>query len=348
MQNKKQIVKYILKAFGACLLVFFLANTLMFVYNRQPGWLERSHGATTSIWRPGSFIVQGQEGYGIHVVDRNGYLNRGTLVDDNYVLVVGSSQTEGKEVKSGERYCDILNVALQKAEEKDTSDLLVYNVSMDANYLPKMLSGFTALISEFPDSSCIVLEIGTTDYTADELQKMLIQREYHESETGEKIQQSLSAKERLKLMMKEFFPLLNHVKSQYKAMGAVNQQSGSMKEETVIKDMESYEKQLGEVFQMLDDLYQGQIIFLYHPTMEITNDGLTAVYEQTTEEFKQLCDTYGFTLVDMTQTFLEAYETDYIVPYGFSNTTLGTGHLNKYGHEMIAENLYQVMTANNL
>ena len=98
---------------------------------------------------------------------------------------------------------------------------------------------------------------------------------------------------------------------------------------------------------MLDDLCQGQIIFLYHPTMEITNDGLTAVYEQTTEEFKQLCDAYGFDFVDMTQSFLKAYETDYIVPYGFNNTTLGTGHLNKYGHEMIAETLYQVMTANN-
>ena len=347
MQSKKQTVKYILKAFGACLLVFFLANTLMFVYNRQPGWIERSHGATTSIWSPGTYIVQGQEGYGIHKVDPNGYLNEGTLADDNYVLVVGSSQTEGKEVKAGERYCDILNSALQKEEGKEKSDLLVYNVSMDANYLPKMISGFTALISEFPNSSCIVLEIGTTDYTGDELQRMLIQREYNEAETGEKIRQVLSEKEQLKLLIKEAFPLLNHVKSQYKALEAVNSHSDLTKEETGCKNMELYAKQLKEVFEMLDNLYDGQIIFLYHPTMEITNEGLTAVYEQTTEQFKQLCDGSGFLFVDMTQTFLKAYETDYIVPYGFGNTTLGTGHLNKYGHKMIAESLYQVMTKNN-
>ena len=45
--------------------------------------------------------------------------------------------------------------------------------------------------------------------------------------------------------------------------------------------------------------------------------------------------------VDTGDAFLKAYENDYSVPYGFSNTTIGNGHLNQTGHRIVAEEFYK-------
>ena len=41
----------------------------------------------------------------------------------------------------------------------------------------------------------------------------------------------------------------------------------------------------------------------------------------------------------MRPAFVEYYEHNKEVPYGFSNTKPGNGHLNKLGHRLIAEAL---------
>ena len=339
-----QISKCLLKFVGVFILVALIFNALMFLYNRQPGWLERSGGATMSIWNPGTYIVQGQEGYGIHAIDEKGYLNYGELVSSDYVLVVGSSQTEGKEVRAGERYCDILNVLLREEQGLNANDLPVYNVSMDANYLPKIIAGFTALITEFPNSRCIVFEIGTTCYSEKEIDQMLSQRKYSENETGENIGNYLSKKEKIKLFIKETVPLFNQIKMQYNALRSKNGDGTETKYEVTELNEQEYATQLKEVFDLLSGMYSGQIVFLYHPSIEITNEGIMVDHENTKEVFEKTCGIYDFQFVDMTEVFIDAYKTNYLVPYGFSNTTLGTGHLNKYGHKMIAQELHRTIT----
>lgn len=45
----------------------------------------------------------------------------------------------------------------------------------------------------------------------------------------------------------------------------------------------------------------------------------------------------------MGDAFLKEYEASYEVPYGFSNTSPGTGHLNRTGHRLVAEELYKMI-----
>jgi lysophospholipase L1-like esterase len=56
-------------------------------------------------------------------------------------------------------------------------------------------------------------------------------------------------------------------------------------------------------------------------------------------DFSRLCKEHNITFIDMSDDFIAAYNKEKIVPYGFSNTIPGEGHLNKYGHEIIAERL---------
>ena len=51
----------------------------------------------------------------------------------------------------------------------------------------------------------------------------------------------------------------------------------------------------------------------------------------------------GITFLDLTQDFLDAYESEHILPHGFVNTAAGEGHLNAEGHEIIARALYEII-----
>ena len=61
------------------------------------------------------------------------------------------------------------------------------------------------------------------------------------------------------------------------------------------------------------------------------------------KKFATYCEQSGVYFVDMSKTFFVEYIENHILPYGFSNTSVGTGHLNKHGHRMIAEKLYEII-----
>ena len=59
--------------------------------------------------------------------------------------------------------------------------------------------------------------------------------------------------------------------------------------------------------------------------------------------FARMCADEGIIFVDMTDDFVSLYEEQHILAHGFVNTGVGVGHLNRYGHEMIAKRLAQII-----
>ena len=86
------------------------------------------------------------------------------------------------------------------------------------------------------------------------------------------------------------------------------------------------------------DKYNIELIVLYHPTLSVDNDGnVNAVYiQEDMDIFKNACEENDIHFINMEDTFINEYKTNKVLPHGFNNTVPGTGHLNKYGHEMIA------------
>ena len=96
--------------------------------------------------------------------------------------------------------------------------------------------------------------------------------------------------------------------------------------------------------KMTDDAAGIPVIIFYHEAFELNSDGSAYFsFPEKKDAFAALCAQYGITFVDMTDTFLQAYEQEHILPYGFANTHVEQGHLNQYGHRMIAEKLYDVL-----
>ncbi len=256
-------------------------------------------------------------------------------VGGGYTLTIGASHTEGKEVANGKRYSDILNTLLGGTENNVT----VYNLSKDGFYFPGIAKHFTAITSEFPDSETIIIEIGRTDFSVSNLLDALEQTEYDETQNGDQILSSLSPFVKLKSIVKANVPFLTLAKKQLKLI--VTKDTGEVSEETGIVD---YENALDSVCSMLDQIYDGRILIVYHPTVTIEADGTMEIdLTETDAIFARVCENNGIEFVDMTDSFLAAYEEDFLVPYGFNNTSIGSGHLNSTGHRLIAEKLYEVL-----
>lgn len=59
--------------------------------------------------------------------------------------------------------------------------------------------------------------------------------------------------------------------------------------------------------------------------------------------FADLCAENDIIFLDMSKRFEKEYKEHYAVPYGFSNTSVGEGHLNKSGHAMMANEIYRLI-----
>ena len=170
---RKNILRQIIQWIFAGTVAFLLVNVLLAFYSRQVGWIDRDKGSTLAILNPNSIIVMGTEGRGIHKVDKRGYVNDTDELADNYILAMGASFTQGKEVKAGERYTDLLNSYFGYTDEA-----FIYNVAQDGYYFPDIVKGFSNITKEFPNASKIIIETGSTFYSGDELLGALDQREY--------------------------------------------------------------------------------------------------------------------------------------------------------------------------
>ena len=87
------------------------------------------------------------------------------------------------------------------------------------------------------------------------------------------------------------------------------------------------------------------MIIFYHPTTRINSDGslLLPNDAEKRETFSNLCKQNGIIFLDMTERFKYEYKVNHVLPHGFINSSVGSGHLNKYGHKMIADELYKLI-----
>ncbi len=327
----KKIVKGFIQWTAAIVVGFFIVNLLCFVYERPTGWIETPNGPGPAGWNPNSILVHGTEGFGIVKVDENGYLNPEGTLQENFILCMGSSHTQGKEISPDKKYSALVNDYFSKGE----GSLAAYNIGSDGNFLPALIKHFPAAAQAFPGAGVITIEISDVDFPADELEEALQQVNYEEWSTVVNIKQNMGIVDKLKIAIKEYFPLISLVKSKLETTSA---SGGEAVEEK--PDNERAAEALKKTLKLMRSQYDGEIIFIYHTQAIISEDGSVAYqYGELWDVFRKACSENNITLIDMGPVYLEYYENDKSLPYGFANTKPGNGHLNELGHRLIAETL---------
>ena len=328
--SRKQLFQWII----ALVLGFLIVNGLCFFYKRPVGWLDTPNGAATSLWRPGALIVHGTEGYGVSRVDGNGFINPEGTLADRYVLMMGSSHTQGLEVWPQYRYAELVNHSVSDG----TGTLAAYNIGCQGDYLPTQIRHFRAALEAFPNADTVIIEILSTDYSPLEIHEAMTQGHYLPENSADGFRTG-GITFKLKTVLKEKLPLLALLKTNAQTLRA------QAAEET--EDPHDYETELNAALSLIRSQFDGPIAFVYHPSTEIRPDGSMELgYSDTWDIFCQVCEKNGIDVIDTGPRFARLYETEWKLPYGFANTTPGSGHLNVAGHKILAEEIISYLEEN--
>lgn len=343
MHDLNTILKQTAGWIAAILIAAFICNTTCFAFYNPCQDIPRSQGSTTGYLLPESGGVYGLEGYCIAHVDENGYVNRDMERSDDYYVVAGASHTEGLFIPFKYRFSDRLNDILY-----DDDKLHFVNIGKSGNYFSVVLQHLDGILGEFPDAKGIIIETDSLAYDTKALYDSMIQAGYDPDETASSILSQYTAKQKAVIRTKQALPLIRELHKQYFTyLGSKKAPS-----ESDILDPEFWQSEYDGDFEEALNTLMGyirsktdkRIIVLFHPAVRLEADGsMTCLSNNAEDYYKRVCQNHNIDFIDMTDTFTEAYEKDHIIPYGFSNTTPGDGHINRAAHEMIAEKIAEVL-----
>ena len=294
----------------------------------RPVHIENVQGGTDYVWPPYSYWVTLTEGISVGHYDAQGFNNK-SVVENPDILVLGSSHMEGTNIFPSEAAPYLLGKYLKGTYSVYNKGVAGHDFFKIAQYLPINIE----LYKKNP--KFIVLETSTVDVRKKNIDDIL----------SGNVKYTKSHSVGIVGMMQKvpFFRLL------YMQMkgGLLNIFFPSQKKNTATAelgkddflDILPYEN-LFNYFHSIEDKFGTEIIIVYHPTGKIQKDG-SILYQPSERKdlFGELADEHGITFVDLTTDFEKMYYQEHHVAHGFVTGKLGSGHLNKYGHAVMAKAL---------
>lgn len=321
-------MRYFMKMAAAFIGAALAANGLCYFYYSPAVQTDNPDKYTECKSEPSGHNPHGTEGYGLAIIDDNGFSNTNLFpFKEAEILCVGSSQTEAQHINWDENYVYLLNQLEPGAK--------VYNLGVSGQRFANSFYRIPALKEYFPACRALIFEINAMP-TEKELQ---IMKDYMEQ--GEIPARDLSWKRgNLALRVVGQIPLCRLLWSQYD--GSRKGKQNAAVKEPAANVSDSYKKLAGEVLALgRKQAGDTPIIIFYLSRLKIEQEGsLTIAADKgECEAMRLACQEQGITFVDMGEAFLDKYAAERLLPYGFANSKVGIGHLNAYGHKMIAETL---------
>lgn len=308
-------------------LALALLTAFCCLYSNPPVHFPDPDGATDYRWEPNTFYSQATEGFSWGYTNNEGYYNPndyhpGDRVD---VLIMGSSHMEAGNVAPEESTASVL---ASKLDGKT-----VYNIGTSGHRFLICADNLAKAVEKYAPSTAVVIETETMSFSDDTIRQVLDGTladipSYNSGIIG--------------ILQRE--PFLRQLYHQWQSYQAKN---AGAADDSEAQTGENDERLLDELMKKIQaDAAGVRVIVFYHPSVEVGADGAMTVLneEERAEQFRRLCEENGIYFLDMSERFLREYAENYTLPYGFSNTSVGSGHLNKYGHAMIADELYKLLS----
>ena len=336
-----KIIKWLLKILTAGIVAVAIISVLLCFYYIIPVHEENKKGNTDYVWPAGSIWVKATEGIAFGKYDANGFNNK-AVVDSPDIIVLGSSHMEATNVMQNENAPFLLSEKLNGKYSLYNMGISGHNFFKSCQYLPVNLE----LYNEVPKVA--VIETSTVRISQEKADEVisssvehtpshntgiiaLLQRipffraAYHQIEEG---------------LLKLFLPELS---SSSENTGEDVEMIEDIKETKTEVDKAAYEE-IFSYLRNLEEKYGTQIIIVYHPTEELKEDG-TIFFDksESLRMFSSCAIEYGISFIDMSDRFERMYYEEKHVAHGFCTGLLAAGHLNRYGHAAIADELYKVI-----
>lgn len=324
---KKEFLKSVLTWFGklcvAGAAVIIVLSVVSFFYSYTGIHVTNESGATDYTWQKNQLMLNMKEGFSFVKMDENGFNNVTVPEDGVDILLMGSSHMEAYQVKQNENCAALLNEYIP--------DLFTYNIGVSGHTIYRLADNIEAALGEYRPEKYVILETNTVSLSIAEMQKVL-------DGSASAIKSYDSGLLFYLQKIPAFKPLYNQLENWLDAKTEASE--NEEKKETVIP--ENYEAVLTEFMKSISDSaneYGVIPVIFYAPNESLTKDGnlVFATDEKYFEIYKGVCEKSGIIFIDMSPFFLDLYENSNVLAHGFPNTAVGVGHLNRYGHKMIAE-----------
>lgn len=309
------------------ILAIIVLSIINVFYSYSGIHINNKTGATDYIWKKYQFKSTMTEGFSWMIFDKYGFNNVDAELDDIHILLMGSSHMEAYNIKKEENVGTLLESYLL---DKNT-----YNIGTSGHTIYRCVDNIDNALSYYAPSEFVIIETDRVQLSIDEMDAVV-------EGTAEKIPSYDSGL----IYQIQKIPAIKWMYKNFASWYGMSNQDVSQKANGV--DMFQYrnslEKFLGIVSNETKEQGCKPIIFYQPETMIDANGNLI---ESTDDEYLSLfvdaCAKNDIIFVDMTDEFEQLYKEEHILAHGFSNTAVGVGHLNKYGHETIAAKLSEVI-----
>lgn len=319
------------KTFIAAAVAFIILSLFCLFYYNTPLHIICEDGATDYTWKPNVRYWYGLEGFGYGKINNEGYMNlfdydNNTTVN---VLVMGSSNMEALQIPMRESTANLLSDMLEKTT--------VYNIGISGHTFLTCAGNLLDAIKKYQPTDYVIIESSNVEFSDEELKKF-INGSFEELSLHDRgVLNILRENPYIRLLYKQAVALIENRKSVDEGL-------------TLEKNTKNNKFLLNEVLCKMSytaSRYGGgvRIAIIYHPQISINKNGslLCLVNNDAVSVFADLCAENDIIFLDMSKRFEKEYKEHYAVPYGFSNTSVGEGHLNKSGHAMMANEIYRLI-----
>lgn len=343
-------IKKAIKLVCSLLVSFLLLNIVCFFYYNIPVHSESESNSTDYVWEKNKFYSRGTEGFAWGKTDANGFNNLSVENSVNPdILIMGASHTEAFNVSQTENYPYLL----EKYIDSNISDMSVYNIGISGHRITTCFSNFENAIKEFEPGKYVIMEVSTTELTLDEINQVF---EGSVKELHSTVNPLLVFLQKIpffrcvyyqidKMGLEINFPSFKKDQvesSQEKLVSGKATSVNAVGEDDYNLALNLLMKQIGDIAKENDV----KLIIFNHSSLIIDRNGKVMPMKTSEKSimFAEACRNNGIELMDMHGAFSENYKSTYRLPYGFSNTEVGEGHLNQYGHKVIADELYKLIS----
>lgn len=329
MKNKSRFGKILCwagKVFVAGIFAFSILSVITFFYNYTGIHITNTTGATDYVWQKNQRMFNMKEGFSYVKMDKNGF-NNAEVFENIDILLMGSSHMEAYQVLQNENCASLLNEYLP--------DFNTYNIGISGHTIYRIVDNLDSALKEFSPSRYVLIETNTVSLDIETMNEVL---------NGEASAIKSYDSGLLFYLQKipAFKPLYNQIDNWLNLKSDNDDDSDNVVKETIISDeyIEMLGLFLGEIKKEAVKYGIVPVIF-YAPNESLDSQGNLHFSTDIKyyDAYKTVCESNGIVFIDMSDSFRTLYENSNVLAHGFSNTAVGVGHLNKYGHNIVAEKL---------
>ena len=334
MINKNMMLR-VGKFFLAGIVALGLLELFVLMYSFSGVHITNESHASDYVWEPNQIKRTLEEGFAFVQMDGLGYNNVSVLESIDY-LVMGSSNVEAVNVGTNDNFVALLN--------DEYKDINFYNIGISGHQIYNCVNNLAAATTTFEPKQGIILVTDSIELDMKSMKKVV-------SGNWERIPSYDSG---ALFYIQKNVPV---IKTLYKKVldwkDAEEIKDDSDSDTTMVNSYsalnfssDEYVVALQQFISFAKEHAGGiELIIVYQPSTHIDNKGFLTESDnqQALGLFKITCENNNIEFVDMTEDFKALYENEHILAHGFTNTAVGEGHLNRYGHATIAARISEVV-----